>query len=127
MAKAGSPGSTLVRLVSIVFLAASAAALLGINAKNPAAPSISKSTAARSSVPSAHVMENYAHLPLSFEPNRGQADRAVDFVSRGRGFTVLLGSYGATFVVPSKRVGVTQSHWTSKNRGALTNQATAHV
>jgi uncharacterized repeat protein (TIGR01451 family) len=32
----------------------------------------------------------YGNLPLSFEPNLGQADRRAEFVSRGRGYTLLL-------------------------------------
>jgi hypothetical protein len=32
----------------------------------------------------------YAALPLSFEANGGQTDRAVDFLSRGRGYTLFL-------------------------------------
>lgn len=32
----------------------------------------------------------YHSLPLSFEPNRGQADPAVQFLARGQGYTLLL-------------------------------------
>src|ERR1019366_3233422 len=32
----------------------------------------------------------YSALPLSFEANRGQTDRSVDFLSRGRGYTLFL-------------------------------------
>jgi hypothetical protein len=32
----------------------------------------------------------YARLPLSFEPNHGQADKQVDFLARGRGYTLFL-------------------------------------
>lgn len=39
--------------------------------------------------------EAYGKLPLSFEPNRGQTDRAVKFLSRGQGYTLLLTSDGA--------------------------------
>src|SRR5712692_4191062 len=38
----------------------------------------------------AQINASYGRLPLSFEPNRGQADRAVDFVARGAGYTVYL-------------------------------------
>src|SRR5712664_2321128 len=33
---------------------------------------------------------SYGKLPLSFEPNHGQAAREVNFLSRGRGYTLLL-------------------------------------
>src|SRR5215813_7423116 len=38
----------------------------------------------------ATVSANYGHLPLSFEPNKGQADKDVEFLSRGPGFTLSL-------------------------------------
>ena len=34
--------------------------------------------------------QNYGKLPLSFEPNRGQANERVKFFSRGKGYTVSL-------------------------------------
>lgn len=38
----------------------------------------------------ARVMTNYGKLPLSFEPNEGQTDSEVQFLSRGNGYTVFL-------------------------------------
>ena len=38
----------------------------------------------------ARVLKSYAALPMSFEVNQGQADRAVRFLARGRGYTILL-------------------------------------
>src|SRR2546423_273062 len=35
-------------------------------------------------------LEMYGKRPLAFEPNQGQADARVDFLSRGRGYTLLL-------------------------------------
>src|SRR5258708_8918378 len=32
----------------------------------------------------------YGKLPLSFEPNQGQTDRRVDYVARGKGYTLFL-------------------------------------
>jgi hypothetical protein len=37
---------------------------------------------ASAQAPSPQVVANYGQLPLSFEPNRGQTDRRVQFVSR---------------------------------------------
>jgi MYXO-CTERM domain-containing protein len=34
---------------------------------------------------------DYGKLPLSFEPNRGQADARADFLARGAGYSLLLG------------------------------------
>jgi len=36
------------------------------------------------------ILETYGQLPLSFEPNAGQADARVKFLSRGPGYTVFL-------------------------------------
>ena len=38
------------------------------------------------------LLSAYANLPLSFEANRGQAKSDVQFLSRGKGYTLLLGS-----------------------------------
>jgi len=51
----------------------------------------------------AQINASYGRLPLSFEPNRGQADRAVDFVARGAGYTVYL-SRGSAVLTLTKSV-----------------------
>jgi hypothetical protein len=38
----------------------------------------------------AHLVEAYGKLPLSFEANQGQTDRQVKFLSRGSGYTLYL-------------------------------------
>jgi hypothetical protein len=48
---------------------------------------LSSSTFANPNPPTA---ANYAKLPMSFEPNRGQADFQVKFLARGSGYTLLL-------------------------------------
>src|SRR5438874_3393611 len=40
----------------------------------------------------AAVADGYGKLPLAFEVNRGQADRRVDFLARGRGYGLQLGA-----------------------------------
>src|SRR5580700_10500880 len=40
-----------------------------------------------------------AQLPLSFEPNQGQTDARVQFVSRGSGYTIFLSPASATFAL----------------------------
>ena len=44
---------------------------------------------------------SYGKLPLSFEPNLGQTDARVQFVSRGAGYTLFLSPTSATFALPS--------------------------
>jgi hypothetical protein len=38
----------------------------------------------------ASISESYGQLPLTFEANAGQADKAVKFLSRGQGYTLFL-------------------------------------
>jgi len=40
----------------------------------------------------ARLAEGYGKRPLSFEPNQGQVDARVRFLSRGRGYTLFLTS-----------------------------------
>jgi hypothetical protein len=46
-------------------------------------------------LPAARLTESYGKLPLRFEPNRGQADSHVRFLSRGPGYTMRLLDQGA--------------------------------
>jgi hypothetical protein len=45
--------------------------------------------------------EAYSKLPLSFEPNHGQADSHVRFLSQGPGYTLFLKSNEAVLVLPA--------------------------
>jgi hypothetical protein len=49
--------------------------------------------------PSPRVAASYGKLPLSFEPNQGQTDARVQFVSRGAGYTIFLSPTSATFAL----------------------------
>ena len=46
--------------------------------------------------------ENYGKLPLSFERNQGQSDKAVEFLSRGKGYTLFLTPTEAVFSLRNK-------------------------
>src|SRR5512132_3815873 len=46
----------------------------------------------------ADAREAYRSLPLSFEPNRGQSDPRVQFMSRSQGLTLFLTSTDAVLV-----------------------------
>src|SRR5579862_1856902 len=46
----------------------------------------------------------YARLPLSFEANQGQAPKAVQFLSRGKGYTLLLSGNDAVLSLKSRRM-----------------------
>ena len=47
----------------------------------------------------ARMVESYGKLPLSFEPNHGQTDPRVKFLSRGRGYTLFLTSTEAVLTL----------------------------
>jgi len=51
--------------------------------------------------PQQRINEGYA-VPLSFQPNKGQTDSQVKFLSRGRGYTLFL---TATEAIVSMRYG----------------------
>jgi hypothetical protein len=46
----------------------------------------------------------FGHLPLSFEPNNGQSDSRVRFLSRGAGYTLFLTDEGATLSFVGRKV-----------------------
>jgi len=49
----------------------------------------------------APAVQAYGNLPLSFEPNTGQADARVRFLSRGPGYTLFLTSEEAVLALPA--------------------------
>jgi hypothetical protein len=63
----------------------------------------------RGSVLSTGQVAAFARLPLSFEPNRGQAPAAARFVARGDGYSLLLGGDRLAFTLaggPGARTGI---------------------
>src|SRR5712692_4859326 len=82
--------------VDLVAALAAVASCIGIS-EDPSL--LNKETVATNSVPSgaarariaeASLRRSFAQLPLSFEPNQGQTDREVKFLSRGRRYTLFL-------------------------------------
>jgi CSLREA domain-containing protein len=49
---------------------------------------------------------NFGRLPLSFEPNVGQTDEQVKFLSRGRGYTLFLTDREAVFTLRSREASL---------------------
>ena len=56
------------------------------------------------------TLANYAALPVAFEPNQGQASPEVQYLARGKGYSLYLTSSGATMTV---RRGVANSSFTA--------------
>jgi hypothetical protein len=85
---------------------------------NPAVPRAVKAPlpAQGSSEAKARALKSYAALPMSFEVNEGQAESAVRFLARGRGYSILLEPDQATLALqaPAK-----DSRWPEKLRNQL--------
>lgn len=47
------------------------------------------------------VLASYGRLPLHFEPNQGQTDPAVKFLSRGSGYSLFLSATSMTLALPA--------------------------
>ena len=58
-------------------------------------------TKRQNQVSKARVVETFGKLPLRFEVNKGQADKTVKFLSRGKGYSLLLTSNEATLTLHS--------------------------
>ncbi|HEV8306236.1 MAG TPA: SBBP repeat-containing protein, partial [Methylomirabilota bacterium] len=93
---------TAIRSVGLGLLAALHALLLpslvgawpGLSPAMSSPPSAPDSSASR-----VGIVEGYGRLPLAFEANRGQTDPRVDFLARGRGYTLFLTPTEAVLVL----------------------------
>jgi hypothetical protein len=90
---------TVLKLLRSQSGALAAAAILAVTA-SPAAAAPDAATSAR-------VSEAYGKLPLSFEANEGQADKAVRFLSRGQGYSLFLTPDEAVLRLGEARRGAT--------------------
>ena len=64
----------------------------------------------------------FVRLPLAFEPNEGQADSATKFISRGRGYTLLLNGDEAVLLLRrSSATDLVQMKLIGGNRAAEVN------
>ena len=72
----------------------------------------------------AKVQAAFSKLPLHFEPNQGQTDAEVKFVSRGRGYTLFLTSTEAVMVLRQPQTKQSAlSHRLSGKARAIRQQA----
>lgn len=62
------------------------------------------------------ALKSYGKLPLSLEPNRGQADSRVKFLSRRSGYTLLLTSTEAVLRLSKARVSVASKYGPARTR-----------
>jgi hypothetical protein len=89
------------RFAVVVFLLlAMAASGLAVQAQtSPATLANQPATAVHTSASETKLADVFGKLPLSFEANRGQADRQVKFLSRGSGYTLFLASNEAVLAL----------------------------
>lgn len=69
----------------------------------------------------AHLLGRYARLPMSFEPNQGQSDPSVKFVSRGLGYTSFFAQGEVMFALnkPACRANSSLCNRKEMSHGAL--------
>ncbi|MPZ70986.1 MAG: hypothetical protein GEU71_15895, partial [Actinobacteria bacterium] len=67
-------------------------------------PTLPRSPTGSGSGTGARVVEGYGELPISFEPNVGQAPSRYDFVARGRGFGMAIDATGATLALGAEDI-----------------------
>src|SRR5438270_7403573 len=85
-------------ITAVFVIIAAGLVRLGSSAPTPLAPFSTTSQAAQSDPVAASptsqtvLLANYGQIPLSFEPNRGQTDSRVKFLSRGPGYMLFLTS-----------------------------------
>jgi Ca2+-binding RTX toxin-like protein len=82
--------------VAFLVLAALAASLVVVAPPLHPVPAVSRTGAKE------RAAEGYGNLPISFEPNVGQAPRRYDFVARGQGFGMAISATGATLALGMK-------------------------
>ncbi len=94
--------SGLISATIFVLTAATACiVLVGDRGREPISQAPASLTTQRS-----QVLNTFAQMPLSFEPNQGQTDGRVKFLSRRSNFTIYLTSDGATLSMRSTRPGL---------------------
>src|SRR5208283_1584088 len=73
--------------------------------------------------------EFYGRLPLAFEPNQGQADSQVQYLSHGNGYTLFLTSSEAVLVLRNPQANPHSKNYKFKNlkKGDKFTSATAPV
>src|SRR5215470_4240920 len=71
------------------------------------------------------VAATFGSLPLSFEPNQGQTDAQVKFLSRNPGYNLFLTSNEAVFALPvrSSKAALPQGRWAKARQSHVSAQA----
>ncbi len=73
------------RVIPVVVALASLVMVLAVSTQGGQSPKLSSNPSTR-----VKLLSSYGGLPLSFEVNEGQTDPRVDFLARGKGYTLFL-------------------------------------
>jgi len=82
-------------------------------------PKDNASNALVAAAPAGRTQPVLANLPLSFEPNSGQVDPRVKFLSRGRGYTLFLTKDQAILELQQPGVRSQESEYENVRAGAV--------
>ncbi len=66
---------------------------------------VSTGSAAQGAARRAELVQSYGKMPLSFEANRGQADKSAKFIARGNGYGLYLTGQDAVLVLRKPKSG----------------------
>jgi len=100
-------------LIRIIFMGVGLLGLAGWGGVPLSLRAVSHGTSARTAISQPpHQVADYGNLPLAFEPNQGQTDPQVQFLSRGRGYVLFVTPQGA--VLSLKKPGVRPRKFTAK-------------
>jgi len=108
-------------LAAVLFALAGMLGWLGLTSrktltKQAAAPATAGKVRAEQKASRARAAESYSKLPMRFEANEGQSGSPVDFLARGRGYTMFLKSTEA--VVALKHGNALRMQFLGANPGA---------
>jgi hypothetical protein len=112
--------------LALASLASGLAPLHGVSAGSGPAAKAQNDSAAKASKADAtreRVSKGYGQLPLRFEPNVGQAEPGIDFISRGQGYGLFL--KGTEAVLALRRAGGGASRRTNVLRMKLSGASNA--
>jgi hypothetical protein len=112
-------------LLGAITLAVCAFLYLFINGSMPDAPSPIEAAPSRSEqMTTTQARSAYGQLPLSFEANHGQADKSVNFLARGAGYTLALSPTEAVFALVRRSDERSQKSEPSLKHGDNSDAAT---
>lgn len=104
--------------LGVVLAIAAGVSFLTISVLYPPESIIPKSGNKKQKDIPSHGVQTYVRLPLSFEPNQGQTDSRVQFLSRGPGYTIFFTPDETVLKLPANK-----AQTTAENKTPITGSA----